>query len=343
MNLKFLFLLVLLAKISPFYAQGSSNDAVSYMSELTDAIFETKTETWQYLKAVTRGKGARKVESKRQKLLKGLLDSKKVVETKPDFESDIKFRDAVVGYLELTHTVLSEDFDKILDMEDIAEQSYDLMEAYLLAKEKASEKLDAASDKMQVAQKVFASEHNITLLEGEDDKTEKKIAKASEALSYYNKVYLIFFKCYKQEMYVLDAIQRNDLTEIEQNTSTLTLFANEGLKEISKLEGFHGDKNLIYAVKEILTFYKEEAENDFTMTVDFLIKKDNFEKLNKLMESKGKKKRTQEDVDQFNKAVAEYNEAVEKYNKISETSNETRSKKLNLWNSKVEKFFDSHA
>ena len=36
------------------------------------------------------------------------------------------------------------------------------------------------------------------------------IRKASESLSYYNQVYLIFFKCYKQEAYVLDAMQRND-------------------------------------------------------------------------------------------------------------------------------------
>lgn len=75
----------------------------------------------------------------------------------------------------MTYTVLKEDFDKILDMEDIAEQSYDFMEVYVLAKELAN---------------------NITLVEGEMDKKSQKINKASNVLEYYNDVYLIFFKSY---------------------------------------------------------------------------------------------------------------------------------------------------
>jgi len=49
-------------------------------------------------------------------------------------------------------------------MEDVAEQSYDLMEAYLLAKERAGDKLDEAYKKVANQQKIFAEQNISSLL-----------------------------------------------------------------------------------------------------------------------------------------------------------------------------------
>lgn len=134
---------------------------VEYMSSLMVPLEKTKDDTWNYLKAVTRGRGGRKVESARQDLLAQLKSSKFEVKKKAAYESDVSLRDAVVNYLELSYIVLKEDFDKILDMEDIAEQSYDLMEAYLLAKEKANDKLSSAFDSVVTVQAAFAEKYGI--------------------------------------------------------------------------------------------------------------------------------------------------------------------------------------
>lgn len=332
----------LLYQSTHVYAQ-SSQEAISYMKEITASFDELKNETWQYLKAITRGKGAKKVESKRQKLLSELQEVKLNVKKMGSFQKDNTLKNAVIQYLDLTRTILNEDFDKILNMEEIAEQSYDMMEAYLLAKEKANAKLDSASEMMNQAEKAFAAKYGINLVAGEEDKMTQKIKRASEMLGYYNHIYLIFFKSYKQEFYVLDALQRNDVNALEQHAGTLALFANQGIEKLEAEGNFHNDANLRIAAQQVLDFYKIEAEKDFPAIISFYIKKDNFEKLQKIIESKPKKDLTQQDIDQFNKAVNEYNQAVKSYKQSSEIANQKRAKLLEEWNKKVEAFFDKHA
>ena len=119
----------------------SNKAAVDYMNQFSQSFNELKGETWQYLKSITSGKNSRTVDAKRQNLLNKTNLVKAEVSKKGDFNNDASLRNAVVDYLNLSYTVLKEDYDKILNMEEIAEQSYDNMEAYLLAREKANEKL----------------------------------------------------------------------------------------------------------------------------------------------------------------------------------------------------------
>lgn len=324
-----------------FASYGQS--PVEYMNSVLEPISELKKETWNYMKTITKGKGARKVEGKRLELITGLKNAKRQVAKISDFKGDDNLRSEAEEYLAMSITVLDEDFGKILDMEDIAEQSYDLMEAYLLAKEKANDKLQLAGDDLDAAQKTFAEAYNITLVEAENDKTSAKIQKAGKALRYYNEIYLIFFKCYKQEAYVIDAQNRQDVMAMEQNINTLKADAEAGLEKLANLESFDGDKTLIAACKEALEFYLDEAENTFPAALNFYLAKDNFEKAQETFEATKKKDRTQKVVDKYNEAGQKYNEAVNNFNKVNETANDERNDTLKNWNKSVDKFFSNHA
>lgn len=321
----------------------TTKGSVEYMNEFSKSFNEFKGETWQYLKSITSGKNSRTVDSKRQNLINKIKSVKAEVSSKSDFQSDGSLKKAVVEYLDLSYTVLKEDYDKILDMEEIAEQSYDNMEAYMLAREKANEKLNAAFDVMQEAQKAFAAKNNINIVEGESDKISKKIQKANDALKYYNKIYLIYFRSYKQEIYALDAIKRSDVTSFQQNISSLATFANEDLEKLKTVGSYSGDGSLVALAKQFLTFYKQEATKDFPGMIDFFIKKDNFEKVQKSFEAKNKKDRTNQDVEQYNKASNEYNQAVAAYNKINDSTNMQRTKLFEMWNQKIDTFLSSHS
>lgn len=323
-------------------AQTNTNEAIQYLNELFGPFGDVKKNTWKYLKAITGGKNLLIVEKNRKNLLLELNEQKKHIMKDKGFNSDVELRDAAAKYLDLSYTVLKEDYEKILDMEEIAEQSYDLMEAYMLAKEKANEKLKTASDELRDAETKFAEKYNITLLDGEDDKISKKIKKANDALRYYNQLYLIFFKCFKQEAYVIDAQNRNDVSAIEQNANTLASFAAEGLEKIKIIESYKGDITLKSAAKQIVNFYEREAKNDFPVIIDFYIKKDNFEKLEKIISSKKKKDITQDEADKYNKAVNDYNKAVSETNRINKKINEQRKKYFELWDNTVNKFFNKH-
>jgi hypothetical protein len=228
-------------------------------------------------------------------------------------------------------------------MEAVAEESYDAMEAYILANKRANKKLTNAFDELKEVEESYAEKNNITLLEGEKDRKSEKIENASDMLNYYNKVYLVFFKVYKQEAYVLAAQQNKDIAAFEQNVNALKMEANEALKKLDTMSGYEGSKELIAAAKKAVEFYKDEAENEFPKVTDFNIKKDNFEKANEIMESKKKKNRTQEDVDKFNKAVKEYNKAANSINETNESMNKARSEMLDEWNDSVEAFFKANS
>jgi hypothetical protein len=321
----------------------TENKAVNYMNELSTSTEALKNETWQYLKAITRGKSARKVEKKREVLINGLRAMKSEVNSKQEFTENCAYKKAVVDYLDMSYTVLKEDFDKILDMEDIAEQSFDLMEAYLTAKEMASEKLDKAFEELQKAQEVFAAENNITLIQAELDSKSQKIQNASQALEYYNDIFLVFFKSYKQEVYILDAYGRSDVNALDQNIHTMIEFNKEGLQKLDELDNYNGDASLKIAARQMLKYYDEEAALHFPKMVDFFMSKDNFEKLSKVMETTKKKDLTEEDIKNYNTAVETFNKAVNEANEVNKTMNKLRAKHLESWNNQIEDYFARHA
>src|SRR5690606_27100909 len=106
-------------------------------------------------------------------------------------------------YWDLLHKVFTEDYHKIVNMEEIAEQSYDNMEAYLLAQEKAGQVLGDAQDKIEPVYRAFAAKNNVRLVEGGDTRLARRLRQVSAVNAYYNDIFLIFFKSHKQEAYVL--------------------------------------------------------------------------------------------------------------------------------------------
>jgi len=323
-------------------AQSVSNPA-EYMGLFSTHHDAISKDMWDYTSVVARSKGARKVENKRQDLLSTINSSRMEIKRMKGYEGDEGLRDTLVSYLNLMTIMLKEDYGKILDLEEIAEQSYDNMEAYLLAKEMASKKLDMGSAMMVNEQKRFATDHEITLLDQEENKVSKKLERAGKAFANYNKVYLIFFKSYKQEAYLLDALNKGDVAAIEQNKNALSQTSAEGLEKLSKVESLNNDATLKNSCKSMLNFFKDEADVQMAVIVDFYLKKEKFEKIQAAFESKKKSQRTQEDVDQVNKAGNEFNAAVNKYNATNDALNKNRAEQLKNWNKSVEKFLDKHA
>jgi hypothetical protein len=320
-----------------------SQTSVEHIDELNASFIDLKKDTWKYLRTITKGKSARKSENKRSQLLDEYKTQISVVKSIKPYEGDASLKDATLKYLNLSYSVLREDYDKIVDMEAVAEESYDAMEAYILANKRANEKLTKAAEERKEVEQSFAEKNNITLTEAEADRKSEKIEQAADMLNYYNKVYLVFFKVFKQEAYVLAAQQTDDIAAFEQNINALKMEASEALAKLDTMSSYEGDKDLIAAAKKAIEFYKNEAEKEFPKVSDFYIKKDNFDKANEIMESKKKKDRTQEDVDKFNKAVNEYNEAAGSINETNENLNKNRSEMLDEWNKSVESFYKAHS
>lgn len=332
------FVLALLLSIGVSKAQTAGE----YMDDLSKDMKAISEASWEYVSATSHGNNAKKVDKKRLDLLEILNNSKNRVSQIGGFNGNTTYRDAVLKYLEMSFAIFNQDYAELVDMEEVAEQSYDFMEAYMLAKEKANEKLDAAQEEMKKAEEQFAKENNINLLDPEKTKISENIRISNLVYEHYNKVYLVFFKSYKQEYFLMEAIKANDVNAIEQNKNALITNADEGLGKIKTMEPYNKDASLVLACKKMLEFYKAEAEKDIPVIQDFYLKQENFNKVKSAFESKKEKDRTQADVDQYNDAVKSYNDAVNAMNSTGEKLNGDRQKNLDAWNKSVDTFLDKN-
>ncbi len=315
---------------------------VTYMEKISAESKKIQKDMWDYTNAVSHGKSARKVEKKRAELLQTSQQALNRVKGMQAFEGSTVYRDSVVSFLRINYLVLKEDYAEIVDMEEIAEKSYDNMEAYLMAQEAASTKRQESSEMVAAQQAAFAAKNDVTLVTNDDDELTKKMKIAGEVYDYYNVVYLIFFKSYIQESYLMTAINNKDVSAIEQNRSALKATSDEGLKLIEGIESFNNDNSIVTSCKNILKFYNDEAENKIGAITDFYLKNENFNTVQESFEQIKEKNRTQEDVDRYNNAVNEMNAAAEAYNSTNDVLNSNRSERLDEWNKSVAKFTDKH-
>jgi hypothetical protein len=275
-------------------------------------------------------------------LLSTVLLVQRNIKKLPPYEGDASLRDTAASYFRLCYLVLNDDFAKIVNLEEIAEQSYDLMEAYLEAQEQANDKLAEASLRLNAQQEVFAINHNVNLIIGEQDKTSRQLEIANKVIGYHNKVYLIFFKSYKQDYYLSEAVKKGDINGILQNQSTMSRYAAEGLAELAKVGSYEGDATLLDACKRSLELYKSIGDEKATVLADFYLKKDNFEKIKYSFDAKPAGKRTPEDIKRYNDAVVVFNTAIAAYNEMGVQLNKARNVAIEDWNQASERFKDRH-
>jgi uncharacterized protein YukE len=317
------------------------NDAGSYISYISSQHREITKDFLSYTSAVGHGKSARKIENRRKELLKTVNDARQKVGSMPAFSGDKALRDSTAKYYLITYHVLNEDYGKIVNLEDVAEQSYDAMEAYLLAQDLAGEKIDQANDRLNETEKAFAATHKVRLIESKDELTDKAI-KAGKVTDYHRVVYLIFFKSYKQEMYLTDAVSKKDVNAIEQNKNTLIKYSEEGIEKLKATPALFGDNSLEAGCRQALEFYLQECKTQIPVMTNFYLKDENFQKVKKAFDAKREKDRTKEDVAQFNQAVNELNNAINEYNNAINQVNNARKKAIDNWNKASEKFLDTH-
>lgn len=330
-----IFSLIMLSTLPVF-----SQNPVQYMDKINLEFKKISEETWDYTRAVAHSKKARQIDGQRRQMLNANRNGLNKIKNMQPFNGDAAFRDSVVRYLELSYAVLNNDYAKIMDMEEISEQSYDAMEAYMLAQQIANDKMEAAFDIAVAANEEFAKKNNIRLVD-QESKTADKLEKASEVFKFYNQIYLVFFKPYKQEIYLIDAQSKGDINAMKQNQESLAKLSKDAKEKLKTITPYRGNTSLKSTCTDLLDFYIMEAETKVPALIDFYLKKEKFDKIKTAMDKKGKNP-SEADVNEFNAAVNEYNKASNDYNKVNTELNNKRSNYLNSWNNAVSNFLDKN-
>ncbi len=309
-----------------------------YMSYLQQQQENITKRYLSYTSASAHGKREKKVEALRGKLLNEIDESRMNISGMGSWKGDKAYRDSVVNFMKFYYNIMNDDYAKVVNMEEIAERSYDEMEAYILLQEAIENKLGDANARITLAEKSFAAKNNITLVEGQS-KTGDMMKEVNGLNKHYREVYLIFFKPTIQEKNMLTAIEKGNVTAIEQSRTSMLKYAQEGLAKLKTVKSFRGDNSMSSAASAMLNFYSREAEKIISVN-DYNLAKTKFEEIKKQMDNKGD--RTKEDVAAYNKAVNDINKAADNYNSLMKTLNEQRNELLKNWNTTVKSFFDEH-
>lgn len=318
-----------------------NSDAVEYMNGLSAPSQKIMADMWEYVRASAHSKNGPQVEARRRALVSTVAAAHQAVLRRPPFQGDSAYRDSVAKFVETMLLILREDYAAIVNMEEIAEQSYDAMEAYLLAKKKASEKLDEAARELTKAEQAFADRNNVKLIFNESP-ISRNLKKSGEVMDYYNRIYLIFFRSYKQEAYLLEAMKKEDLSKFEQSRESLARSAREGLKALADVDDYGGDASVRKACAVYLEFARDEADEKTKTFADFVLKKEMIEKLQKALEAKPASERTKDEIDGFNAKVKDYNETLARIRQANAEMNTGRKSAIDRWNGQGDAFIDRH-
>ncbi len=314
------------------------NDPGQYMDFISKQRQNISKKFMSYASASAHGKRARKVENLRMKLLDEVQEVRMNISGLGGWKGDKSYRDTAVSFMKLYYNILNDDYGKILNMEEIAEQSYDEMEAFLLIKDGVDKKLEEGNAKMSLAETEFARKNNINLVESTSSLGEmtKQVHLVNK---HYNEVYLLFFKPFKQEEKLMEAITKGNITSIEQTKNAMQSYAQAGLEKLKEVKPFEGDNAVIAACRAMLQFFLKEA-GEMTVYTDYFLAKERFEAVKKEFEKKDEP--TKADTDTYNKGVNEINKALNVYNQKNSNLNQLRNEELKNWNKTLNDFFDEH-
>ena len=311
-----------------------------YMTAISNARGDMDTKYMQYVSAAAHGRRARKVEKLRQEVLDKITDSRYKTTDLPLYKGDNSLRQASIDYIQVTYNVFAEDYKKIVNIEELAEQSVDEMQVYLLLQDKISEKLNEAWSNLDKAMESFAAKYNVNLTK-ESSPLGAKLETAAQLDKHINAVYIAFFKCNWEDNQMVKAMNDKKLNDMEQARNALSSYAVEGLKGLDTVKPFEGDASLIAACRKSLLFYQKTADKDVPKLTDFYVKQEEFDKIKKNFDAKGSG-RAQSDVDAYNKAVNDLNASVKSFNQTNNQVNTGRTQTLNDWTSTEKSFADQH-
>ena len=193
MRRAFYFLLFAFYFSSKVHAQMIEN-AGDYMTAMSNAQVVMDQKYMAYISASAHSRRAKKVEKLRSAALESINDAKYKTIDLPKYKGDNTLRQASIDYIQFIYRIFNEDYTKIVNMEEIAEQSVDQMQAFLLLEEKTSEKLQEASANLAKAEKEFAAKYSVNLVDTKNELSDK-MGTAGKVNRYCDKLYIIFFKC----------------------------------------------------------------------------------------------------------------------------------------------------
>ncbi len=281
----------------------------------------------EYISQSVHSENFEQIELKRKNVLKQIESAHKAISTTKAYEKGESLQSECVAVLNLYKGVFGAEMEEVNILKEGSQASFEAMETYFSAQDKAEKNLARATDRFYRAQKSFLKSHDIKMEVSEDEEQNNVLQEISDVNQYVRDLYLIYFQMTKYSTIFLESAGNNDKAGIDGKRKRLVSAANRASEKLNKIPGFKGDNAFLNATKKLVTLYKDLGKNGF---VDIV----------KVVKSK-QEDLTQTDVDAYNKAIEKLNtKAPMLNNEFNKAQMELLKKyipKHNVMNNKVKR------
>ena len=316
----FLLLLLLLCLLSD--PARSQQEALDYLKEISGEYEQVVRSQWQYARSVVEGND---YQREKDRLLKSINEAEDRIRAIRPYRDERAIKDSLLLFLSLNREMIREDYTRLADLQSLEDQSFEELDEFLFEQENAYKRLGSLATSLRAEEDRFAKKYGIKLI-NRDDRFARRLLELNDLFSYYNTIYLSFYKAYSQELVVFRTIEERDPERIRPELKLLGDYAGQGLRSVRKEGGYKGNRKLYEAALESLEFYKREAEQDLTIVAEY------YEQLKKLETLKEARKEGARNAEEYNRTVREINAAAGNLNAVNEKLNKERAQVLYQWN-----------
>lgn len=269
-----------------------AKDYNDYIVSMQTAISDKNIE---YATNSVHNNNVAEVDAKRLEVIALTVSSIEKVKALPAFKGDAKLRDEAANVFDLYLQTYNIDYSEVLTLKKDRESSYEAMEAYFAAEEKAAKKLEDAGDKFAKAQQSFAERNGMRLAAGKGSDDRAMLLDAiAETNAYQKKMFLIQFKILKLNAAFFDAVDAKKEKAAEKVRKEIIEACEKAFVDLKAIGGYKADREYYNKTKEYVHAVKGLANRDLVAIVDVV--------------KTGESNLTEKQVNAYNEAIKAYNE-----------------------------------
>jgi hypothetical protein len=218
------------------------------------------------------------------------------------YKNDAGLRDESVEVLTLYKEAFSTEFQEVNALKKSSQDSFEAMEKYFRAQDRAENKLNHASKKFAKAQFDFASKYNLIM---EKEPMHEDLDVITRVNQYSRALFLEQFKVSKSNAAFLDALNVHKAGGLEGKRKELEDVSAASLSKVNEIAAYKGEKDLKAATIRLIEYFKMNSGKEY-LEMESILK-------NPKPESK--------DIERFNQMVIRMNEEsarlIQEFNKAS--------------------------
>lgn len=214
------------------------------------------------------------LEARRNEVMQQIMLSKEKIKKMPPLNGDTRLRDEAVETLNEYQHAFELDYKAIIGLKQKSKDSFQAMEAYWKAEDKAEEKVNKATSRLRKAQQVYANKNNMKVVDGKEDNVlEEKMARISAVNNYWREIYLESFKVSKEYDLLWDILSREKAEPLDHQRKEVIKIVDQVLPLLKGKPGYNGDVEFRNQTTDLLEYYQRVAKIDFVKIVEVLRKK----------------------------------------------------------------------